>query len=49
MPANDLVTALTQTLLHKLPVQTAATHRLSCRCGRRATRAYGSSSSCNVL
>ncbi len=48
MPADDLVTALAQTLLHKLAVHAAATDRLSSRCRRGTACTNGCCTGRNV-
>ena len=49
MPTDDLVAALTQTLLHKLAVHAAAPDRLSSRCGRCTACTNGGCTCCNVF
>ncbi len=49
MPTDHVVATLRQTLLHKLAVQAAATHRLRCRCGRSTTRTNGGCTCCNIF
>jgi hypothetical protein len=49
MPTNHVITTLSQTLLHKLAMQAAASHRLTrCRCCR--TRGTNGRCACgNIL
>ena len=49
MPPNYLVASFSQTLLHKLAIQTAPSHRLACGRGGGATRTNGSRTRSNIF
>ena len=49
MPTDHVIATLRQTLLHKLAVQAAATHRLPSGCRSCTTRANGGSTRRNVF
>jgi hypothetical protein len=49
LPANDVIAAFGQALLHKLAVQTAAAYRLSSRCSRCTACANGGGTCGNIF
>ncbi len=49
MPTNDLIAALSQTLLHKLAIDRTASHRLSCSGRSSAARTHSGGTCRNIF